>query len=293
MAVHNNIVFHADDFGVSNTISQQIVDCINNGVVSSVSMICNTEGFGYAQELFYSNKKQFRIRLHINLVEGKPVAASSEVSVLQNKNGEFRHTFVSLWANYAFSSSKKKKQLKSGVETEIRAQLKMFRDVAGRANVIGVDSHTHIHMIPFVFNILINISKTENIGFIRMPNEPFFLDKKNIWNYFSLNLIKHLLLNFLSGIQKKKIVKSGIVCNDYFIGVLPTGKMSLSSFFAAVKQIKNPDALIEVLFHPGGVENESDVYWTTKKTYKKYYSSPNRTAEAEQLKSSFLKFNKE
>lgn len=285
------VAVHADDLGINNEITDKIIYCINNGLITSTSIVCNTEGFEYAVGKYLTNVAPFYLRLHINLVEGKPVTPAEEVPLLVNKQGEFRYSFFTLWMKYLFSSQRTKIALIHQIRSEIVNQLRKFKNAIGQGAIIGIDSHTHLHMIPFVLNIILRLSDSEPIAFIRLPREKFYFSIKDVCNYCSLNIIKHIVLNILCLCQHRKIRKRGIKTNSYFIGVLATGRMTISSVRAALKQLKRKgeNLSVEILFHPGGVANKETVTWTNKNGFKRYYASVNRKKEANILQGVGLK----
>lgn len=141
-----------------------------------------------------------------------------------------------------------------------------------------------MHVIPFIFKIILEISDTIPITYIRMPREKFYLSLQDFGNYFSINLIKHLVLNLITKQQIRAVRSRKILSNDYFIGVLATGNMTVSSIKNALNVIRyRKDVLIEILFHPGGVSSADTVTWTKKDTFRRYYSSVRRIKEARLL----------
>ena len=78
----NDIWYHADDFGVTTEQSERILDCCQNGVLNSISVLPNTPVLGEALEILNRvDPDGTRIRrvLHLNFVEGKPLAGAEHV----------------------------------------------------------------------------------------------------------------------------------------------------------------------------------------------------------------------
>ncbi|MCS3556220.1 MULTISPECIES: carbohydrate deacetylase [unclassified Sphingobacterium] len=275
------IIPHADDFGVATEISQNILDCVSNGSISRVSMICNTNTF--LQDELSKHSTALTYAFHINLVEGKPISNKLAVSSLLNENGEFKSSFFTYTLRYYFSSNKNKKILRNEVKIEIESQLKKYQELT-KNKEIHIDGHTHIHMIPFILNIIIQLKKQYNIKSIRLPREKFYFGA-GLRDYFSSNLIKHLVLNILSEIQIRKIKKEGFKHNDYLIGILSTGSMSVSSLTNAVDSLsrKKQNMIVEILFHPGFVNDRNNIEWTKNNIFIDYYSNFQRIKEKEML----------
>ena len=108
------LIVHADDFGFSKGISDNILECVRNGSIVSSSVVPNGRAFDYAMQHF-KRMKEMRLGIHLNLVEGKPLLPKSRVSLLVDGKGFFRHSFRSLWFSYLFASRENKELLKKQV----------------------------------------------------------------------------------------------------------------------------------------------------------------------------------
>ena len=62
----NNLTkfFHADDYGYSESISNNILDCVDNGPINSVSIMINSEDYFLNR---IKNYKNLNLTLHLNL----------------------------------------------------------------------------------------------------------------------------------------------------------------------------------------------------------------------------------
>jgi len=149
----------------------------------------------------------------------------------------------------------------------------------------------HLHMIPFIFDIIIELSEHYRINFIRIPYELKYFNIRKLYNILSANFIKNCLLNYLSKLNSAKLKRYNINRNDYFIGVLASGNMTIDDVDIALKMISNrtKPKSVDILFHPGGVENKKSVNWTKNNIFQSYYSSDDRKRERNILKSKRLK----
>jgi len=281
------LILHADDFGLCREITNDIMDCIDRGVIYRTSVICNTDGVAHASEMFNKAGACFEVGLHLNLVEGKPVSAQGEVNLLvELSSGEFRYGFLSLWKDYVLGGAKKRKLLKAQIKTEIENQIRIFDRFFNRnGTTLHIDGHTHVHMLPFVLDIIIDLSRKHNIRSIRLPNERFFTSKKSLLHHLPVNMVKHIVLNILSKTQVRKIKRAGLKHNDYFIGILSSGEMNGHNLLPALKALDGigDDKIVEVLFHPGGVRHRNHVDWTTNEQFIDYYSDRKRRKEKQFL----------
>ena len=274
------LLVHADDFGISRSVTEDIMECFD-GPLNSTSIIVNGYDFDNAISQFKKLDNK-RLSIHINLIEGKPVAAVSQVPMLVGKDGLFHYSFLGLLKDYYLGSRKKKINLTKQLKLEVCAQLDKLKESMPADTPISIDSHQHFHMIPFLFKILVQLSADYNISYIRVPKEKIFFcfKKEMIKNYFGPNIIKHLLLNYLSRVCLPYLKGTKIEFPNYFVGVLLTGNMSNIAIRSALSSIncKQGD-IVELLLHPGGASHEEAVIWKNYPQLNKYYLSNSRNHE--------------
>ena len=278
-----DVIVHADDFGISAGATDRIVEAHLKGCLDRTSILPNGKAFDYAvgQLKKYTD---LSYAVHLNLVEGKALSSRKKIPDLVNGRGFFKHTFFSLWILYLFCKNKREKLLEQ-IETEIYQQISRVRNALNCEKVI-LDSHQYLHMLPFILDILNRLLKERAIESIRIPCEPFFLARPfhiNIWNIFSLNIIKHLLLNRLSKKGLRLIDRERISYPDYSIGVLFSGKMSFGVVQGAVSRLVKrklfSDSKIEILFHPGLADSIDAPIWEGMSKRAGFYFSNNRLKE--------------
>lgn len=291
-----SFLLHADDFGLTRRITDNILGCIDNGVLNSTSIFANGYAFEYALEE-YERRKNVRLSLHLNLVEGRPVMPPQEIDLLVNREGYLFRSFQSLYLKYKLSNDKLRRRLRKQVQSELGAQIQKFIDHAGKDRPLHVDSHLHYHMIPFVFDSLLGLKEKYDIRYVRVPQEPFFIHLESLSdlrNYFTSNLVKHRILNHLGKKYRycERLKNFGIQYCDYFIGVLFTGRMSAKVVSAALAKIDQQGGdcqNIEILFHPGQAALGEESYWKRYGALRKYYFSKDRQRENENLQNGYFK----
>jgi len=84
----------------------------------------------------------------------------------------------------------------------------------------------------------------------------------------------------------------GLKTNQYLVGVMATGNMTLSSIEQALTKIKKMNNTtngdVDILLHPGGLARAESATWTSKQGFKLYYASADRSSEAQLVKSEEL-----
>ena len=286
-------IVHADDFGISRETSACIREAHINGCLDRTSILANGECFEYAARLLKENPR-LCWSLHIDLIEGRALSGRHKVPDLVDSDGCFKHSFMSLWIRYLFHRKKRDDLLKQ-IEEEIGNQISKVRNALG-CEGITVDSHRYVHMLPFVWKLLNRMAEEWDIKSMRTPIEPFFLVQpfyKNVMHWISGNLVKHLILNWLSKRAIKTIRSDIILHPDYVIGILFGGSMSLDVLRAAIKKLMKgqlrADAVIEILFHPGQSHKGDGRIKKGVRRYDRYYASENRNREFQTLLSPEMK----
>jgi len=260
----SDIFLHADDFGRSELITSNIYKCIKYGSINSISVMMGFGKFYFKKIKKIKKLKKLKIKLHINLTEEK-----------KQKFAFKENTFIKLLL-IKFSKGYKEKRCR--VFNEIESQLISFKKEFSLKKIY-IDSHEHVHIIPWIFDILIELSSKHNIVEIRLPNESFFIcNFKDLFNKnYLLNVIKLIVIKFLLLLNKKKnSKKTNFVC---FTGIMYSGIQNLNSILNGFKLSKKNEKKngTEILVHPGFSSSKEKNIFQIK--YYQFYSSLNRIVE--------------
>lgn len=270
----------ADDYGLCNETSKHIQNCIDEGALNKVSVFPNFDEVDFRK---MANKKSLRISLHLNFVEGKCMADASEIDLIADRNGDFKHTFFGLFKLNLFCA----KKLETQVYKEIKAQVLYWKSILPKNSSFLIDSHQHTHMLPAVFRALNKVLDDEKIKIthMRIPAEPIMPYIKTPSLYFTykpINIIKQWLLKVLWLINKREAKKYNIP-TAHFCGILFSGKMDtkrVNKILPKYKKLSEKDGRdIEVLFHPGYIGINGTDLNLRNIVFKDFYLSQNRKTE--------------
>ena len=277
------IYISADDYGLCDKISKHIQKCIDEGKLNKVSVFPNFDKI----DIHNIAKRDIRISLHLNLVEGKCVEQPDEINLIADENGNFRHTFFGLFKLNLLNKRKFEVQLYK----EIKAQVLFWKGILPQDFAFSIDSHQHTHMIPAVFKTLLKVLNDEkiNLEYIRIPAEPILPYIKTPSLYFTyspVNIIKQWLLKFLWLINKP-LAKKYNIQGSHFFGILFSGKMDekrVNRILPKYKKLAEKTGKdIEVLFHPGYLEADKQDFTYGNIVFKEFYLSGNRKTEFDAL----------
>ncbi len=234
------IRLNADDFGLSPGVNGAIEEMFQKQQLHSASLIF---GCGYFYEALEIAKKNpnLKVGLHFNLSVGKSAFKHSQLSLLVDKNGNFKNGFLRLLILSIF----KKKQLRQEIACELEAQIWAIK--SSKIILHHINSHRHVHLIPLIFSEVLVAAKNHQIKKVRVVNESLC----NTWKMsfsrsflFNGGIFKWLILRFLGFVNGSKKNAS-----SYFFSILYTCQVSDE----LLKKIKVPKNFseVEIMIHPG------------------------------------------
>lgn len=279
------VIRHTDDLGMTKKTTAYIIQSWINGHLDSFSIIANGDAAEDVRiELERNSARSVRIAVHFNLTEGRSSAPRNEVPLLVDDKGEFRHSFGSLFAVAMVSALAKKTDLFNQILHECKAQIAEVSSICGDRQIITVDGHNHIHMIPGVFSAVAQAARDAGIPEIRISDEPFYVASPwHDWRkmFFWINIAKHLLLKLLSANSRRVVKQFGLHSPDAIVGVLYSGKMSALRAMCGVKAAAH-GSIVEVVFHIGRANLSETARWRNN-SYARFHISELRDSERAEL----------
>ena len=283
------IEFHADDYGLFKAQSKRILDCCEEGAVNGISIIPDGSYLAEGMEDLRALGKDIGITVHLNLVEGQCLSPREDVKKLVDEKGNFAVSFVKLLMLSYIPFVRKKYRLQ--IKKELKQQIRAVMPYLDEKN-IRLDSHCHYHMIPVVYDSLMDVIREEklNVTYIRMPKEQiglYWKCRRKLENFRWINLVKVICLNILCARNRRHTLPELNFSRDFlFIGIMFSGHMSYRNASTLLQEISKKDGPkqdVEILFHPGAVYEEEDIAKLTDKGDKIFLSSELRKTEAEAL----------
>ena len=272
--MQRTISISADDFGLTQGITDTILETVDQGPVRLVSILANGEAVEYALSEYKKRSPFLKLALHLNLTEGKALSMPNDIPHLVDAKGMFRYSIARLWLAYIFGSRMKRSALRTEVHREIMAQCAVIRDTLGTKEFV-INGHQHVHLIPFVFGAVMD---TAGVSTVRIVREPFYICGMPSVR----NTLARFVLALLSRHAAKRARMHGIHTNDWFIGLLYSGRMN--EHIARVGLSKTGNGSVEMLFHPGSARDGELQGWQRSRADVAWHYSVQRTREREALK---------
>ena len=176
------LIINADDFGMSQEVNEGTKKGIEEGIITSVSLMANMPYFEDAVR-FLKKHPRVSVGLHFNITEGKSLIFPKDAKNLLREDDSFYH-----WPQLIGRVAKKTIK-PSEIELELKKQYLTLKKTG--LPVTHIDSHHHIHLYPSIFKIVSAFADREKIQSLR----------GNYFNTWNLTL----------GVWKKPIVTQVIV----------------------------------------------------------------------------------
>ncbi len=284
---HVMIEIHADDFGISPGASEQIIDCINNGCVNGTSIMPNSPYLSECMELLRRDcRKEVFLSVHFDLITGH---ALSGRSILTDGEGYFNVSYSGYILNLLLPFYRRK--YLAAVKKELSAQLDRCLPYLDRER-IRIDSHRHVHMIPAVFSIIMELIKEKNLrlSYIRITSDaPYaFRGIGHFTDFRPLNIIKSLLLFAFGTVNLFRFKKSLKGKTADFAGILFSGSLTpgnLRNILTNRLHRKAAKRGLEIMIHPYFITDGNEISAIHDTEDRAYVVSEMRRLEIEAVKS--------
>ena len=224
------IITNADDLGKSIEINNEIFRLMSLGKITSSTILAT----GHSFEDAAMRSKDFpnaSFGIHLNLTEYKPLTSSPlwEKHNLINESGEF---------NGQIRSVKLSRELYPVIFKEWSAQIDMLKSCG--IPVSHIDSHHHVHTIPWLFMTLKAVQKKYNIKKVRKSMNLFY-DAQSLQTY------RHHANKWLWNRALASYYKS--IITDYFTTFYIFQQVTSSSnktFYGSIELMLHPGALSHI-----------------------------------------------
>ena len=258
--------FHADDYALFPTQSHRILDCHRNGKLNGLSIMPNSPHLAECVSDLYPFLGTVAVTVHLNLIEGSSLSNPGQVPLLVNEKGQLCCGFGSLLLRSFLPG---RNLLRQQLKQELRAQILAVRKVLPQEVPLRLDGHAHYHMIPVVFDAMMDVIREEElpVSYIRIPREYlriYLPHLKKLQDFSPINLVKVWILNLLSAWAEKKyetVLKP--MEKKLFLGVFLSGRMYYENVIhllpGAISLAEKLGMDLEILGHPGGVFEPEDV----------------------------------
>ena len=244
------LIINADDFALHHSVNKGIITASEEGVLTSTSIIPSGAFFDEAVKMAILNKK-IGIGVHLTLVHERPILPIARVKSLITTKNLFHNNYLEFI----------KKMLNNEINyqevyAELSAQIKAVQKTG--ITITHLDSHQHLHILPKITDIVLQLAQEYNIKSIRIPDEALFFTGGYPWTVN--RMIGRTGLSILAKMARLKIGKN-LFMPDHFFGMLAGGNMKEEYLLQIIKTL--PAGITEIMMHPAesNFEMKKHYYW--------------------------------
>lgn len=299
-----DVIFHADDFGITPEQSERILSCCpggaGDGVLNSLSILANSPRFEECASLLDGRPKGLHVGVHLNFVEGHCCADPAKLPLLVDGEGMFNQSYAGLMKlSFGMAHDELLGQLALEATAQIERVLGRFPELMGH---LRLDGHQHTQLIPAAFRAIIQVLKEHedwHLEYLRIPAEPTgaFTGSDVAGGIKPVNWAKHLLLKWLWATDEPALDVSGLGryedVSALFCGVLFSGRMDEHRVEAVWPRLmecaERGGTSLELLFHPGRVQRAEDCLNPALKGFVRFSCGDGRDVERDALCSDVLR----
>lgn len=261
------IIMNADDYGFSPGTNEGIQEAFEKGILTSASIMPTGPLFNKAVQYAKKNRKM-GIGIHLSLTLGTSVLPHSKISDLVDRDSYFYPSYGNLMLK-AVTNRSIRKQIYDELETQIKKVIK---------NGITPDhlnSQYHTHMIPFIFQTVVSLSKRYKIPFVRVPQEQLHTVTEPIsmikWGYLACMSNCYKITNTLPESYTK------------FYGILYTRNVTKEHLLALLQRATQETGDVEILTHPARIDLNVNGFDYKRQRIYEFLTSPDRIQELDAL----------
>ncbi len=235
------LIVHADDFGLTKHVNDGINRTFQHGILTSTSIMATGQAFDHAVEIS-AQTPSLDLGVHLTLVEEVPILPPEQIHTLVGKTDRFIENAVEFTRHLILG-----KIDLNEVRAELEAQIVKVMD-HGLA-ISHLDSHQHLHVLPGVRDIVVELAKRFGIKAIRLPRERPYRYMLT-WPLMPTRLSQMLVLNLMSN----RVSIKGLATTDTFMGFFVGGRLSTAKL-SDILNCLPANKTCELMCHPGFVDH--------------------------------------
>ncbi len=234
------LLVNADDFGLTEGMTDGIIEAHQRGIVTSTSIIASGAAFEYAVRQAHHNQS-LAIGVHLTLVEELPVSDPKDIPTLLRRNGKLPRNYTELLSGLVLGRIQSEH-----IEHELRAQVVKCLNAGLRPT--HLDSHQHVHTLPSILRIAIRTGEEFEIPGMRLPRD-------SPPHHFAS--LQKSLLCMMARWDARYLRTSRFATCDRMAGLFESGALSETELLAILERL--PEGSTELVCHPGKGDRSSEM----------------------------------
>ena len=232
-----NLIVNADDFGRHELINRAVERAFNSGCLKSATLMPGGIAFDDAVDVAKKNPG-LGVGIHFTLANGNPILPPDEIPSLVTEEGIFHDNYVTFLKKYLSG-----KISLAEVRSELAAQLE--KTLNAGLTLTHVDSHQHLHHVPGIVKIVLDLASAKKISAMRVADAKLFDGELKNFGQF----VGRFGLSSLAKFAAHHAHKKNFVTPEHFAGIV-AGESVDENFMVKLIE-KMQDGTTEVMLHPG------------------------------------------
>lgn len=231
-----NLIVNADDFGRHVLINRAVERAFSGGCLKSASLMAGGIAFDDAVNLA-KNLRGLGVGIHFTLANGNPILPPEEIPTLI-ADGKFHGDYVTFLKRYLSG-----KISLDEIRSELAAQLEKISRTG--LTITHFDSHQHLHHVPGIIDIVLELAAAKNISAMRVAETKIFDGElKNFGQ-----LIGRAGLSSLAKFAAHRAHKKNFVTPEHFAGIVAGESVSENFLLKLIENLR--EGTTEIMLHPG------------------------------------------
>jgi hopanoid biosynthesis associated protein HpnK len=230
------LIICADDFGLDPAVNEAVEEAYRHGILTTASLMV---GAPAAEDAVARARRlpDFRVGLHLVLVDGFPVLPRAEIGSLVRADGKLDPNMTRAGLRFFFLPRARRQ-----LATEIRAQFEAFRATGLRLE--HVNAHKHMHVHPTVARLIVEIGREYGMTAVRVPSEPVAALRAAFPQEHYAAPFYQLWIERL----RRRLRGARLFVNDHLFGLAWSGNFDEGRFLGLIPHL--PDGVSEIYLHP-------------------------------------------
>jgi len=229
-------VVNADDFGLSEGVNRGIEASFREGILRSASLMANGAAFDDAVRIA-RQLPALGVGVHLTLMDERCIAPSGALGRMADASGRLPANAAEFTRGYLL-----RRFTVHEIRCEAEAQVQRILDSDIRPT--HIDSHQHIHLLPGIFETVIDVVRSAGIPVVRVPYESGLSAKPR----FNLRRAQLSVLRVLSRSARIRVRAEELRAADHFWGLSSAG--ALGTELLPLIGMARP-GVNELMTHPG------------------------------------------
>ena len=236
------LIVNADDFGRHELINRAVARAFDTGCLRSATIMAGGIAFDDAARLA-KKLSGLGVGIHFTLANGNPVLPPKEIPSLVTEEGIFHADYVRFLKRYLSG-----KIALAEVRSELAAQLEKVRRAG--LTLTHFDSHQHLHHVPAITEIVLDLAEASGIRSMRVANTRLFDGELDSVGKF----VGRLGLGSLAKVAARAAHKRHFITPEHFAGIVAGESVDENFMLRLIGNLR--DGTTEVMLHPG-TDNET------------------------------------